>query len=75
MESKIEDGTPGQVHTLLGNSSGRAALKSEQREQLENNHREKWASGKEGEADHRRHKHRSRKAKWLYAVRREQCGM
>jgi hypothetical protein len=39
----------------------RAVLKREQREWLENNHRENRTRGKEGETDHRRHKHSPRK--------------
>jgi hypothetical protein len=44
--------------------------KSEQREQLGSNQRENRATGKEGEADHRRHKHSPQKRKkWSYACR------
>jgi hypothetical protein len=56
---KDDGGTPGPVRTLSGNRSGRAAL----REQLERNHRENRATGKKGEADHRRHKHSPRKGR------------
>jgi hypothetical protein len=42
-------GTRGSVLTLSGNRSGRAALRREQREQLESNHVENRAKGKEGE--------------------------
>jgi hypothetical protein len=48
-----DGGTPGKARTLSGNRSGRAALR---REQLESNHREIRATGKEGTANHRRHK-------------------
>jgi hypothetical protein len=40
--------TPGPAHTLSGNHSGQAALRREQREQLESNLRENRAMGKEG---------------------------
>jgi hypothetical protein len=74
-------GTPG---TLSENCSGRAALRREQREQLESNHSENRATGMEGEADHKRHKHSPQKrrtgstpvgySRWI-AIRQEQCGM
>jgi hypothetical protein len=40
---------------------GKAALRREQTEQLDSNHRENRATKKEGEADHRRHKHSPRR--------------
>jgi hypothetical protein len=46
---------------LSGNRSGWAPLRREQQEQLESNHHENQATGKEGEANHRHHKHRPRK--------------
>jgi hypothetical protein len=51
---KNDGGLPGAA-ALSGNRSELAALKREQREQYESNHREKWDTGKEGEADHRRY--------------------
>jgi hypothetical protein len=61
-KNKDNDGdTPGPARTLSGNHSGRAAFGREQREQLESNHGENRAMGKEGEADHRRHKYSPRK--------------
>jgi hypothetical protein len=70
------------VHLALpGNCSGRAALR---REQLESNHCGNWASGKEGEVDHRHHKHSPQQRRsgstsvgclrWI-VLRRKQCGM
>jgi hypothetical protein len=60
-EKKDDGGTPGPTGNISGNHSGRPALRREQREQLESNHRENRATGKEGETDHRRHKHSPRK--------------
>lgn len=54
-------GTSGPAHTLLGSRSVPAALTRKKRKQLETNHRENRATGKEGEGDHRRHKHIPRK--------------
>jgi hypothetical protein len=54
-------GKPGPARTLSGNCWGRAALRREKQEQLETNHRENRATGKEGETDHRRHKHNPRR--------------
>jgi hypothetical protein len=46
------------------------ALRWEQWEQLESNHHENRATGKEGEADYGHHKHvPSEKKKWQYACR------
>jgi hypothetical protein len=53
---KDDSGTTGSVGSLSGNHLGRAALRREQREQLESEYRENQDSGKEGETDHRRHK-------------------
>jgi hypothetical protein len=57
-EPSIEDGggTPGPSRALSGNRSGRAALRREQREQLESDRHENQTTGKEREAGHRRHK-------------------
>jgi hypothetical protein len=44
-------------------------LKRDPRGQLQSNHRENRATGKESEADHRRHKDSLRKKKWRYAYR------
>jgi hypothetical protein len=52
-----DGGTCGPAHTLLGNCSGCVALR---REQLKSDHYENQAMGKEGEADHRCHKHSPR---------------
>jgi hypothetical protein len=51
-KNKNDCGTPGLAHTLTGNHSGQAALRREQQEQLENNHSEKRATGKDGEDYH-----------------------
>jgi hypothetical protein len=60
-ETADKDGvTPGPARTLSGNRLGRAALRREQRELFESNHREDLVTGKEDEADHRRHKHSPR---------------
>jgi hypothetical protein len=48
---KEDGGTPGQARTLSGNHLGQATLRLVQREQFESNHRENWATGKEGGAD------------------------
>jgi hypothetical protein len=67
-----------------GTHSEGAALRREQQEQLESNHCENQATGKEGEVDHRRSKHSSWKRRngskpvgclGQIALRREQCGM
>jgi hypothetical protein len=48
-EKNKDDGDiPGPACALSGNCSGRAALRREQREQLESNHCKKQATGKEG---------------------------
>jgi hypothetical protein len=79
-----DGGTPGPARTLSGNRSRPAALRKEQREQLDSNHRENRAKGKECEADHRRHKHSPQKRRnggmsvgysGRITLRREQCGM
>jgi hypothetical protein len=57
-EKKDDRGTPGPAGTLSGNCSGPETLR---RKQLESNHRENRATGKEGEADHRGHKHSPQK--------------
>jgi hypothetical protein len=60
-QKKDDGGTPGPTGTLSRNRSGLAALRREQREQLESNQHEKRATGKEGEADHKGHKYSPRK--------------
>jgi hypothetical protein len=60
-KNKDDGGTPGLACTLSGNRSGRAALRGEQQEQLESNHRKNQATVKEVETDHRCHKHSPRK--------------
>jgi hypothetical protein len=60
-KNKDDDGTHGPAGTLSGNRSGRTALRREQCEQLESNLPENRATGKEGKADHRYHKHSPRK--------------
>jgi hypothetical protein len=57
VEKKVDGSTPGPTGTLHGNHSGGAALRGEQREQLESNHRENRAMGEESEANHRNNKH------------------
>jgi hypothetical protein len=52
-----DGGTPGPSHTLSRNHSGRVTLMREQWEHLGSNHHENRATGKEGKADRRRHKH------------------
>jgi hypothetical protein len=47
--------------TLSGSRSGRAALRREQQEQLESNHRENRVAEKKGEMTHRSHKHSPQK--------------
>jgi hypothetical protein len=44
VEKKVDGSIPKPTCTLSGNRSGRAALRREQQEQLESNHREKWAT-------------------------------
>jgi hypothetical protein len=57
-ETADKDGvTPGPACTLSGNRLGRVDLWREQLELFESNHREIGVTGKEDEADHRRHKH------------------
>jgi hypothetical protein len=77
-----DGGKPGPACTLSGSRSGRVTLRREQREQLESNRSENRATGKEGEADHKRHKHSPRKRRnggmpvghsERIALRREQC--
>jgi hypothetical protein len=60
------------------------ALRREQWEQFESNHRENQAMRKEGENDHKCHKHSPRKRRnggmpvgysGLITIRREQCGI
>jgi hypothetical protein len=59
---KEDDGsTLGPVRTLSGNCLGLVALSREHQEQLRSNHCENHATGKEGEANHRHHKHNLRK--------------
>jgi hypothetical protein len=78
-KNRDDGGTPGPARTLSGNRSGGR----EQREKLESNHRENRATGKEGESDHRRHKHSSWKRNGStpvgysgrIALRREHCGI
>jgi hypothetical protein len=83
-KNKGDGGTPGPARPLSGNSLGLAALRKEQREQLESNHRENRATGKEVEADHIRHKHSPRKRRnggtpvgcsGRITLRRERYGM
>jgi hypothetical protein len=59
-----DDGTPGPARISLGNGSGRAALRREQRKQLESNHRENRATERKGETDRRRHEYSLRKRKY-----------
>jgi hypothetical protein len=84
LEEKDDVDTHGPTGTLSGSRSGRAALRREQREQLESNHRENRATGKEGETDHRHHKHSPLKRRndgtpvgysGRVALRREKCNM
>jgi hypothetical protein len=66
-KNKDDGGTPVLAHTLSGNHSGQEALRWEQ---LESNHRENRATGKEGETDQMSQAQPSEKKKWLYA-----CGL
>jgi hypothetical protein len=50
------------------NCLGRAALRREQWEQLESNHHEKRARGKEGETE-KSQAHPSKKKKWRYTCK------
>jgi hypothetical protein len=59
-EKKYDGSKHGSARTLTGNRSGHAVLRREQREQLQSNHRENWATWKEGKTDHRCHKHSPR---------------
>jgi hypothetical protein len=79
---EVDGGTLGPARTLSGSRSWRAAFRREQRKQLESNHHENRATGKEGEADHRRHKHSLRERRNVgapvgysrrIALKREQC--
>jgi hypothetical protein len=56
--TEVRGGTPGPTCIISGSHLGQAALR---REQLESNHYENRAMGKEDEADRRRHKHSPRK--------------
>jgi hypothetical protein len=60
-KKKDDDGTPGPACALSENLSRRVALRREQRKQLESNHRENRATGKEAEIDHRHYKRSTRK--------------
>jgi hypothetical protein len=62
-EKNKDDDPLGRARALLGNHAGRAALRREQREQVESNDRDRKtrATVKEGETDHRRYKHSPRK--------------
>jgi hypothetical protein len=51
-KNKDNVGTTELARILSENCSERVALKSEQRGQLESNHRENRATGKDGQADH-----------------------
>jgi hypothetical protein len=53
--------TPAPACTLSGNRSGRAAVRREQQEQLASKNRENWATGKEGNTNHKRCKHSPQK--------------
>jgi hypothetical protein len=66
-----DDGTPGPACALSENLSGRVDLRREQQEQLESNHRENRATGKEAVIDHRCYKQSTRKRNggMLYAIR------
>jgi hypothetical protein len=65
-----DSSTLGPARNLSWNCSGRAALKREQREQLESKHREKPSHMEEGETKHIHRKHSLReKKKWRYFCR------
>jgi hypothetical protein len=82
---KQDDGDkPGRTGTLSGSRSGHADLRTEQRERLESKRHEKPKNhGKEGDADHRHHKHSPGERRnggtpvcgssGQIALRREQC--
>jgi hypothetical protein len=83
-KNKDDVGTYGPAHTASGNHSERAALRREQREELEGDHHEIRATGKEGEFDHRHYKHSPRNRRnggtsvgysGRIALRKEQRGM
>jgi hypothetical protein len=50
-----------QLAPYQGTTRGQVALRREKQEQLESNHSENPVTGKEGETDHRRHKHSPQK--------------
>jgi hypothetical protein len=69
-KNKESGGTSGPASTLTRSRSGRAALRREQWEDLESNHCETQATGKDGEADYRSRKQSPReKKKFRYACR------
>jgi hypothetical protein len=84
LEKRDGSGTPGLFRTLSGNCSGQVALKRELQEQLQSKNRWNRVIGKEGEDNHRRHKHSPQKRRngcmpvgysgWI-ALRREHRGM
>jgi hypothetical protein len=61
LENKDDGDKPWPARTLSGNHLGWVALKREQWEKLGSNHCENQATGKEGKADHKRHKNSPQK--------------
>jgi hypothetical protein len=57
-KNKDGGGTPRLACTSSGSHSKWVALRREQWKLLKSNHRENWATGKEGKTNHRQHKHR-----------------
>jgi hypothetical protein len=76
--------TSGPIFTLSGILSRRVALRREQRMQLKSNYRENRPTGKEGDTNHRLHKHSPQKRRndgspvghlGRIILKRDKCGM